>query len=320
MRTGSKPPATTACAASPPPYSFRPLFREGTRDAGGVRRAGRDGLPHGRAPGQRPRDGGLQPHPREGAGLAGAPRRRRRRGPPRRPKWPRSCSPASATTTTCARSRWATRRLPAMADGRRLVDHTTTSAEVARELQAAAEATGGGFVDAPVSGGQAGAENGQLTVMCGGDAAAFARAEPVMRAYAKAVDADGPAGRGPAHQDGQPDLHRRRRPGARRGHAFRQAAGLDIRAGLSTRSPRARPSPGRWTTAGRPWPRASSTSASPSTGCARTSASASTRRARNGASLPVTALVDRFYAEVQAMGGSRWDTSSLIVNLRERQG
>ena len=100
----------------------------------------------------------------------------------------------------------------------------------ARARTRAARSRGIDFIDAPVSGGQAGAENGTLTVMCGGEAEAFERAKPVMAAYAKAVTLIGPAGAGPAHQDGEPDLHRRPRAGARpRRINFGQKAGLDMK-------------------------------------------------------------------------------------------
>ncbi|MDZ7747715.1 MAG: NAD(P)-dependent oxidoreductase [Halofilum sp. (in: g-proteobacteria)] len=152
----------------------------------------------------------------------------------------------------------------ALADGAVFVDHTTVSAEIARELSAAAGERGAGFVDAPVSGGQAGAENGKLAIMCGGDEASFARAEPVMQAYGARVRAHRRRRRRPAHQDGQPDLHRRPGAGPVRGRRFRpERPGLDIEAVSWRRSPRAPRSRGRWTTARAPWPRAGSTSASP---------------------------------------------------------
>ncbi len=97
----------------------------------------------------------------------------------------------------------------AMTPGSVFVDHTTASAGIARSLAADAEKAGFGFVDAPVSGGEQGAKNGQLTIMCGGSEAAYAKAEPVIGAYARQCRRLGPAGRRPAHQDGQPDLHRR---------------------------------------------------------------------------------------------------------------
>ena len=102
--------------------------------------------------------------------------------------------------------------LAAMREGSIFVDHTTASADLARELAAACSERGVGFVDAPVSGGEAGARNGVLTVMCGGAAEHFERARPVMDAYARAVTLIGPRGLGAAHQDGQPDLHRRAGP------------------------------------------------------------------------------------------------------------
>ena len=120
---------------------------------------------------------------------------------------------ASATTATWRR--FPPRRLEGMKKGAILIDHTTASADArATHLRRRRGERGIDFIDAPVSGGQAGAENGKLTVMCGGDAAPFERAKPVMDSYAKAVTLLGGAGRRPAHQDGQPDLHRRPRAGA----------------------------------------------------------------------------------------------------------
>ena len=113
--------------------------------------------------------------------------------------------------------------LAGMRAGAVLVDHTTASASVAREVHAAAKARGVGFLDAPVSGGQAGAENGKLTIMVGGDADVFAQAEAVLAHYARAVTLMGGRGQRTAHQDGQPDLHRRARAGARRGDQLRAA-------------------------------------------------------------------------------------------------
>ena len=119
----------------------------------------------------------------------------------------------------------------AMKPGSILVDHTTASAAVAREVHRAASARGIGFLDAPVSGGQAGAENGKLTIMVGGDADTFAAAEPVLATYAKAVTLMGGPGSGPAHQDGQPDLHCRAGPGAFRGYQLRRARRARCRKG-----------------------------------------------------------------------------------------
>ena len=109
-----------------------------------------------------------------------------------------------------------------MKKGAVFVDHTTASAEVARELYAEAKKRGFDFIDAPVSGGQAGAENGVLTVMCGGDAEPYERAETVIAAYARMCKLLGHVGLGPARQDGQPDLHRRPGAGPRRRHPLRQ--------------------------------------------------------------------------------------------------
>ena len=132
------------------------------------------------------------------------------------------------------------------------IDNTTASANIARELYAAAKAKGFDFLDAPVSGGQAGAQNGVLTVMVGGDQAAFDKAKPVIDNFARMVNADRAGRRRPAHQDGQPDLHRRPRAGRvrRLGISRRRPASTCTRSW--TPSPRAQPSPGRWTTAGRP--------------------------------------------------------------------
>ena len=110
-----------------------------------------------------------------------------------------------------------------MKEGAILIDNTTASAIVARELEAAAKARGCGFLDAPVSGGQAGAENGQLTVMVGGEQATFDTRKAGDRLLRQDGRPDGPGRRRPAHQDGQPDLHRRACPGALRGHPLRQA-------------------------------------------------------------------------------------------------
>ncbi len=205
----------------------------------------------------------------------------------------------------------------AMRAGSVLVDHTTASATVAREVHAAAKARGVGFLDAPVSGGQAGAENGKLTIMVGGDADVFAARRRRARALRARGDPDGRPGVGPADQDGQPDLHRRAGPGAVGRHQLRPARPGSTPSACSTSSAKARRNPGRWTIAARRWPPTSSTSALPSTGCARTSPSARPKRGRNGAALPVTALVDQFYARIQARGGGRWDTSSLIRLLRD---
>ena len=115
--------------------------------------------------------------------------------------------------------------LAGLGAGRVLVDHTTASADIARELEAAAKDQGKQFIDAPVSGGQAGAENGTLTIMCGGEAAAFERDQADHGGVRSRGHPDGAGGRRPADQDGQPDLHRRSGPGPCRGHQLRHARG-----------------------------------------------------------------------------------------------
>ncbi len=174
-----------------------------------------------------------------------------------------------------------------MNDGAMLVDHTTARPKSRAKCTRAAKARRVGFLDAPVSGGQAGAENGKLTIMVGGDPAVFAKAEPVLAHYARAVTLMGRPGSGPAHEDGQPDLHRRTRAGARPKASTSRSARASIPSACSTSSARAPRNRGRWKTAARRWSPTSSISASPSTGCARTwhlprrSARATARRCRS---------------------------------------
>ncbi|MEQ1713560.1 MAG: NAD(P)-dependent oxidoreductase [Hyphomicrobium sp.] len=194
------------------------------------------------------------------------------------------------------------------------VDNTTASAEVARELAAAAMAKGFGFLDAPVSGGQAGAVNGQLTVMVGGDAAAFERAKPVISHYAKMVNLIGPSGAGQLTKMMNQICIAGLVQGLAEAIHFGQKAGLDIPAVMDTISKGAAQS---WQMENR-WK--SMVDAKFEFGFAvdwmRKDLSICLDEARsNGASLPVTALVDQFYGEVQKMGGNRWDTSSLIARL-----
>lgn len=201
-----------------------------------------------------------------------------------------------------------------MERGAVFVDHTTASASIARELDGEAKTRGFAFLDAPVSGGQAGAENGQLTVMTGGDAAVFARVEPVIASYARAARLLGPSGSGQlAKMMNQICI-----AGAVQGLAeaihFGKAAGLDVEATIGIISKGAAQSwqmENRSTTmlAGKydfgfavDWMRKD-------LGIVLDEASG------NGARLPLTALVDQFYADVQAMGGGRWDTSSLLARL-----
>ena len=212
-----------------------------------------------------------------------------------------------------------TEALPHMADGAVIVDHTTTSAKVAREMAdlAQAQAQARHFIDAPVSGGQAGAENGQLSVMAGGDAAALATAEPALKAYSKAIKHMGPAGSGQLTKM----VNQIAIAGVVQGLAeavhFAQVAGLDTDAAYEAVSKGAAQSwqmDNRWKTAAKgefefgfavDWMRKD-------LGLVLDEARS------NGARLSLTALVDQFYAEVQAMGGNRWDTSSLAARLQSR--
>jgi 3-hydroxyisobutyrate dehydrogenase len=201
-----------------------------------------------------------------------------------------------------------------MEKGAVFVDHTTASAGVARELYAAATATGFGFVDAPVSGGQAGAENGVLTVMCGGDPAVYARAEPVIGSFARMCKLMGPAGSGQLTKMVNQICIAGLVQGLSEGIHFAKRAGLDVEAMLEVISKGAAGSwqmdnRGKTMNAARfdygfavDWMR-------------KDLGIALEEARRNGALLPVTALVDQFYAEVQKMGGRRWDTSSLIARL-----
>ncbi|MFC7399329.1 NAD(P)-dependent oxidoreductase [Chelatococcus sp. GCM10030263] len=206
--------------------------------------------------------------------------------------------------------------LQAMAQGAILVDHTTASADVAREIAAAAKEKGVGFIDAPVSGGQAGAENGVLTVMCGGEPDIYARAEPAIQCFARASRLMGPVGSGQLTKMVNQICIAGLVQGLSEGIHFGQSAGLDIEAVLDVISKGAA---GSWQMENRgktmnqgkfdfgfavDWMRKD---LSICLGEAR----------RNGASLPVTALVDQFYADVQKAGGSRWDTSSLITRLKK---
>lgn len=194
------------------------------------------------------------------------------------------------------------------------VDNTTASAEVARELAAAAASKGFGFLDAPVSGGQAGAQNGQLTVMVGGDTATFERAKPVISHYAKMVNLIGPSGAGQLTKMMNQICIAGLVQGLAEAIHFGQKAGLDIPAVMDTISKGAAQS---WQMENR-WK--SMVDGKFDFGFAvdwmRKDLSICLDEARaNGASLPVTAIVDQFYSDVQKMGGSRWDTSSLVARL-----
>jgi 3-hydroxyisobutyrate dehydrogenase len=198
-----------------------------------------------------------------------------------------------------------------MRKGAIFVDHTTASAEIARELDAEARKRGFGFLDAPVSGGQSGAENGQLGIMVGGDPEIYAAAEPVLKVYAKAITLIGPAGAGQLTKMVNQICIAGLVQGLSEGMNFAIKAGLDAEKVLSVITAGAA---GSWQMNNR----------------ARTMVAGKfdfgfavdwmrkdlgiclAEGNRNKARLPVTALVDQFYAQVQARGGGRWDTSSLI--------
>jgi 3-hydroxyisobutyrate dehydrogenase len=200
--------------------------------------------------------------------------------------------------------------LAGLGNGAVLVDHTTASADVAREIYAAAADAGIGFIDAPVSGGQAGAESGALTVMCGGDEAVFERVAPVIAAYARSCRLLGPSGSGQLTKMVNQICIAGAVQGLAEGVAFAQRAGLDVDAVIDVISKGAAQS---WQMDNR----------------AKTMARSEfefgfavewmrkdlgiclDEAGRNGSRLPVTALVDQFYGHVIARGGRRWDTSSL---------
>ncbi|MFM7346236.1 MAG: NAD(P)-dependent oxidoreductase [Tagaea sp.] len=201
--------------------------------------------------------------------------------------------------------------LAGMKAGAILVDHTTASAEVAREIYAQAKAKGIGFLDAPVSGGQAGAENGQLGIMVGGDADVFAKAEPVLKIYAKALSLMGPVGAGQLTKMVNQICIAGLLQGLSEGMNFAVKAGLDTEKVLSVITAGAA---GSWQMNNRAktmvqgkfdfgfavdWMR-------------KDLSICLDEAKRNKARLPMTAVVDQFYAQVQARGGGRWDTSSLI--------
>jgi 3-hydroxyisobutyrate dehydrogenase len=198
------------------------------------------------------------------------------------------------------------------------IDNTTASAEIARKLHAAAKERGAGFLDAPVSGGQSGAENGTLTVMVGGDEDDFRKAEPMIRAYARAVNLIGPSGSGQLTKMINQICIGGLIQGLAEALHFAKRARLDIPKVIDTISKGAAQSwqmENRWRTM---------VEGKFDFGFAvdlvrKDFALVFDEARRNGAELPVTALVDQFYAEVQAMGGNRWDMSSLIALLDRRQ-
>jgi 3-hydroxyisobutyrate dehydrogenase len=201
-----------------------------------------------------------------------------------------------------------------MGKGKVFVDHTTASAEIARELYAAGKKAGFDCIDAPVSGGQAGAENGVLTVMCGGDAEPFARAEKVIAAYARACNLIGSAGAGQLTKMVNQICIAGLVQGLAEGIHFAKIAGLDIEKVIATISKGAAQS---WQMENRYKTMAAGKfDFGFATDWMRKDLGICLGEARrNGAHLPVTALVDQFYSEVQKMGGNRWDSSSLIAVL-----
>ncbi|MBC7670070.1 NAD(P)-dependent oxidoreductase [Caulobacter sp. DWR2-3-1b2] len=210
----------------------------------------------------------------------------------------------------------AARVLPAMGEAGVIVDHTTTSAVVAREMAELAGQSGRFFIDAPVSGGQVGAVNGQLTIMAGGDAAAFARIEPVIDAYAKAIRRMGEVGTGQLTKMCNQIAIASLVQGVAEALHFAKRAGLptdDVLAAISKGAAQSWQMENRWATMAEgkfdfgfavDWMR-------------KDLGIALDEAARNGARLESTAMVDTFYSEVQASGGNRWDTSSLVARLEK---
>lgn len=203
-----------------------------------------------------------------------------------------------------------------MEKGAVFVDHTTASASLARELDAATRERGLGFVDAPVSGGQAGAEKGVLTVMAGGEPSAYVVAEPVISAYARAVRLMGPAGAGQLTKMVNQICIAGLVEALSEGIHFAKKAGLDPEAVIDVISKGAAQS---WQMENRYKTMiADEFNHGFAVDWMRKDLAICLDEARaNGARLPATALVDQFYAEVQAMGGGRWDTSSLIARLQK---
>ena len=202
-----------------------------------------------------------------------------------------------------------------MAPGACFIDHTTVSARVTQELYEAAKAAGLDYVDAPISGGQAGAENAQLSIMCGGDEDAYARAEPIMSVYAKLCRRIGASGAGQMTKMCNQIAIAGLVQGLSEALHFAEKAGLDGRAVVEVISQGAA---GSWQMSNRyetmlddhfdhgfavDWMR-------------KDLAICLATADENGAALPITALVDQFYKDVQSLGGGRWDTSSLIKRLR----
>ncbi len=208
---------------------------------------------------------------------------------------------------------------PSIGGGMVIVDHTTASAGLARDLYARAANKGARFIDAPISGGQAGAEKGQLTIMCGGDAAAFTQAEPVMKAYGKRMTLIGESGAGQLAKSVNQICIAGIVQGLSEGLHFAEEAGLDVAKVIEAISGGAAQSwqmENRWETM-----REGHYEHGFAVDWMRKDLRIALDTAReNGASLPLTAMVDQYYADIQAMGGNRWDTSSLLARMGRKKG
>jgi len=206
---------------------------------------------------------------------------------------------------------------PSLGAGMIVVDHTTASAGLARRLCARAADKGASFIDAPISGGQAGAEKGQLAIMCGGEADAFAKAEPVMAAYGKGMTLIGESGAGQLCKSVNQICIAGIVQGLAEGLAFADKAGLDAAKVIEVISGGAAQSwqmVNRWETM-----MADEFEHGFAVDWMRKDLRIALETARQtGASLPLAAQVDQFYADIQAMGGARWDTSSLIARLPKK--
>ncbi len=204
--------------------------------------------------------------------------------------------------------------LAGMKKGAVLVDHTTASADAARKIFQAARAKGVDFIDAPVSGGQAGAENGKLTVMCGGEREPFERAKPVMDSYGRAVTLMGPSGSGQLTKMVNQICIAGLVQGLSEGIVFAEKAGLDVNQVLDVISKGAAQS-WQMENRGKTMHERKFTFGFAVDWMRKDLGICLEEAKRNGAKLPVTQIIDGYYAEVQKAGGSRWDTSSLITRL-----
>ncbi|MEM7767102.1 MAG: NAD(P)-dependent oxidoreductase [Pseudomonadota bacterium] len=204
---------------------------------------------------------------------------------------------------------------PSIGGGMVIVDHTTASAGLARNLCGRAKAKGAAFLDAPISGGEAGAQKGQLTVMCGGDQPAYDKAVPVMDAFSKRITLIGDSGAGQLAKSVNQICIAGIVQGLAEGLAFADANGLDparVIEAISGGAAQSWQMENRWKTMA-----AGEYDFGFAVDWMRKDLRIALDAARaSGSSAPVTALVDQFYAEVQAMGGSRWDTSSLMARLK----